>query len=235
MLPLLRELRPPLHLDFLTMTGRALGEEIESAEPPWPQKVVRPLTDPVHKEGGLAVLRGNLAPGGAILKLPGASPHLAVHAGKAVVFDSVEGLVARIDDPALEVTAADILVLRNAGPIGSMGMPEAGQIPIPQKIARQGVTDMVRISDARMSGTGSGTVVLHMCPEAAVGGPLSRLRTGDVIELDVANHRLNVLLDPDVLRAVVRSLRPIRKSAAGIGNCISITCCRPTKGATSTS
>lgn len=192
---LFRALKPMLHLDCMTITGRTLGEEIESAERAWPQDVVRSLNDPVHPHGGIAVLRGNLAPDGAILKLPGASPKLLKHTGKAVVFDSVEDMVARVDDPDLDVSADDILVLRNAGPIGSIGMPEAAQIPIPKKIARQGVTDMVRLSDARMSGTGSGTVVLHICPEAAIGGPLSRIRSGDPIALDVPNRTLDVLLD----------------------------------------
>jgi dihydroxy-acid dehydratase len=195
MLPLFRELREMLHLDCTVVTGRTLGEEIDSGGLSWPQEVVRPLSAPFHQHGGLAVLRGNLAPEGAVLKLPGASPNLLLHTGKALVFESVEDLATRIDDPQLEVTAADILVLRNAGPKGSIGMPEAGQIPIPQKLARQGVTDMVRISDARMSGTGSGTVILHVSPEAAMEGPLSRLRTGDIIELDVPNRRLNVLLE----------------------------------------
>jgi dihydroxy-acid dehydratase len=198
---LFREVREMLHLDCLTVTGRTLGEEIDAAERSWPQMVVRPLADPIHPEGGLAVLRGNLAPEGAILKLPGASPDLLTHTGKAVVFDSVEDLVARIDDPHLDVSRDDILVLRNAGPKGSIGMPEAGQIPIPRKIAKQGVKDMVRISDARMSGTGSGTVVLHMCPEAAIGGPLSRLRTGDIVTLDVPNRQLNVMLDANEFAA----------------------------------
>jgi dihydroxy-acid dehydratase len=199
LLPLFRELKPMLHLDCLTVSGRTLGQEIDSAPKSSPQNVVRPITNPVHKSGGLAVLWGNLAPAGAILKLPGASSDLLVHTGKAVVFDSVEDLAARIDDPDLDVAPEDVLVLRNAGPKGSLGMPEAAQIPIPQKLAKRGVRDMVRISDARMSGTGSGTVVLHVCPEAAIGGPLSQLHTGDQIKLDVPNRQLNVLLEQNEL------------------------------------
>jgi dihydroxy-acid dehydratase len=197
LLPLFRELKAMLYLDCLTVSGRTLGDEIEAARATFPQEVIRPLADPVHGIGGLAVLRGNLAPSGGVLKLPGASMHLLEHTGRAVIFESVEDLVARIDDPNLDVTPDDVLVLSNAGPQGSLGMPEAAQIPIPQKLARDGVRDMVRISDARMSGTGSGTVVLHMCPEAAVGGPLSRLRDGDPIKLDVPNRQLNVQLNPD--------------------------------------
>lgn len=191
----LREIRPLLHLDCLTVTGRTLGEVLDAAASPWDQTVVRRRDDPIHPEGGIAVLRGNLAPEGAIIKQSGASPELLVHTGRAVVFDSLEDMTQRIDDPNLEVADDDVLVLRNAGPKGAPGMPEAGYIPIPRVLARQGVRDMVRISDCRMSGTAFGTVVLHATPESAVGGPLSRLRTGDRISLDVPNRTLNVLVD----------------------------------------
>ena len=192
---LLRQLKPLLHLDCLTVTGRTLGEEIAAARPGWPQDVVRPIDDPLFEQGGLAVLRGNLAPGGAVIKQSGASRELLVHTGRAVVFESLADLAARIDDPDLEVTADDVLVLRNAGPRGAPGMPEAGYIPIPRKLARQGVRDMVRISDARTSGTAFGTIVLHVCPESALGGPLARVKTGDDIRLDVPNRRLELLVD----------------------------------------
>jgi dihydroxy-acid dehydratase len=192
---LLRELKPLLHLDCLTVTGRTLGQEIEAARPGWPQDIVRPLDDPLYPEGGLAVLRGNLAPGGAIIKQSGASADLAVHTGRAVVFESLADLAARVDDPDLEVSADDVLVLRNAGPRGAPGMPEAGYIPIPRRLALAGVRDMVRISDARMSGTAFGTVILHVCPESALGGPLARVQTGDRIRLDVPNRRLELLVD----------------------------------------
>ncbi len=192
---LLRELKPLLYLDCLTVTGRTLGQEIEAARPGWPQDIVRPIDDPLFREGGLAVLRGNLAPGGAIIKQSGASADLAVHTGRAVVFDSLADLAARVDDPDLEVSADDVLVLRNAGPRGAPGMPEAGYIPIPRRLALAGVRDMVRISDARMSGTAFGTIVLHVSPESALGGPLARVQTGDRIRLDVPNRRLELLVD----------------------------------------
>src|SRR5690606_37027313 len=156
--------------------------------------VVRPLDDPIYKEGGIAILKGNLAPEGAVIKPKAASPHLLKHRGKAVVFDSLEDMEARIDDPDLEVAPDSVLVLRNAGPVGAPGMPEAGMIPIPKKLLAQGVKDMVRISDCRMSGTAFGTVVLHVSPEAAVGGPLALVETGDEIVLDVENRRLDCLV-----------------------------------------
>ena len=212
LLPLFRELKSMLHLDCLTVSGRTLGEEIDAAPEHAAQNIVRPIANPVHGSGGLAVLRGNLAPAGAVLKLPGAAPDLLVHTGKAVVFDSVEDLMARIDDPDLAVAPDDVLVLRNAGPKGSLGMPEAAQIPIPKKLAKRGISDMVRISDARMSGTGSGTVVLHVCPEAAIGGPLSQIRSGDLIKLDVPNRQLNVLLEPHELSG----RRPNKPGANGV-------------------
>ncbi|MCH8997488.1 MAG: dihydroxy-acid dehydratase [Proteobacteria bacterium] len=195
----LRELEPLLHLDCLTVTGRSLGEEIAAARPAWPQEVVRPMADPITAEGGIAVLHGNLAPGGAIIKQSGTSGALLQHQGRAVVFDSLEDLAERIDDPDLDVTSDDVLVLCNAGPRGAPGMPEAGYIPIPKKLAQQGVRDMVRISDARMSGTAFGTIVLHVCPEAALGGPLAKVRTGDQIRLDVPGRRLELLVEEDEL------------------------------------
>ncbi|MDE0201875.1 MAG: dihydroxy-acid dehydratase [Rhodospirillaceae bacterium] len=177
--PVLRALADRLDLDCMTVTGRTLGEEIAAAPDPWPQDVVRERDDPIYPEGGIAVLRGNLAPDGAIIKQSAATPALCQHSGRAVVFDSVADLTARIDDPDLDVAPDDVLVLRNAGPKGAPGMPEAGYIPIPRKLATQGVTDMVRLSDARMSGTAFGTIVLHACPEAAIGGPLALVDTGD--------------------------------------------------------
>jgi len=192
MTTVLREIRDLLHLDALTCSGRTLGENMDAMPADWDQKVVRRRADPVYREGGIAVLRGNLCPGSAIIKQSGANPNLMQHTGRAVVFDSVEDMAARLDDPDLDVRADDVLVLRNAGPKGAPGMPESGYIPIPKKLARQGVRDMVRISDARMSGTAFGSVVLHVCPEAAVGGPLALVRDGDRITLDVANRRLDV-------------------------------------------
>ncbi|MCK4868315.1 MAG: dihydroxy-acid dehydratase, partial [Alphaproteobacteria bacterium] len=191
--PILREIRDLLHLDALTCTGKTLGENMDAAPADWDQKVVRRRADPVYHEGGIAVLRGNLCPGGsAIIKQSGADAALMTHTGRAVVFDSLEDMANRIDDPALDVKPDDVLLLRNAGPKGAPGMPESGYIPIPRKLAQQGVRDMVRISDARMSGTAFGSVVLHVCPEAAVGGPLALVRDGDRITLNVPNRRLDV-------------------------------------------
>jgi len=159
------------------------------------QSVIRSRSEPLNESGSMAVLRGNLAPRGALIKQAAASPKLMQHTGRAVVFDSLEDLAARIDDDALDVTADDVLVLRNAGPKGAPGMPEAGYLPIPKKLARAGVKDMVRISDARMSGTAFGTIVLHITPESAVGGPLTLVQDGDRIQLDVKKRRIELLVD----------------------------------------
>ena len=191
----LRELRPLLNLDALTVTGRTLGEEIDRAAAPFAQDVVRTRADPVYREGGLAVLRGNLAPGGAIVKQSAAAPALMEHTGRAVVFEGLEDLARRLDDPALDVRADDVLVLKGIGPIGAPGMPEAGLIPIPRKLARAGVKDMVRISDGRMSGTAAGTIVLHVTPESAAGGPLALVHDGDTIRLSVASRTLTLEVD----------------------------------------
>jgi len=196
--PILRELSSLLHLDCKTVTGRTLGEEIDGVST-WPQEIVRSIQSPLKPEGGIAVLTGNLAPETAIIKQSAATPELLVHEGRAVVFDSLEDMAERIDDPNLDVGEGDVLVLRNAGPKGAPGMPESGYIPIPKKLAAAGVKDMVRMSDARMSGTAFGTIVLHVCPEAAVGGPLSLVQEGDRIQLDVPNRRLNLLVDDRIL------------------------------------
>lgn len=188
----LREIKHLLNLDCLTVSGRTLGEEIENYPKPWPQDIIRPLSDPINKNGGITVLRGNLAPRSAIFKQSAAS--LQSHTGRAIVFESQEDMISRIDDPNLDVTPDDILVMRNAGPVGAPAMPEAGYIPIPKKLAEQGVKDMVRMSDARMSGTAFGSIVLHICPEAAVGGPLSLVQTGDRIRLDVPTRTLELLV-----------------------------------------
>ena len=197
----LREIAPALELEARTVDGRTLGEAIAAAPAPFPQQVVRPASNPIHSGGGIRVLHGNLAPNGALIKQAAASSTLLVHTGRAVVFDSLRDLAEQIDDPDLEVAAEDVLVLRNAGPKGAPGMPEAGYIPIPKKLAAQGVKDMVRISDARMSGTAFGTIVLHISPEAAVGGPLALVETGDAIALDVAAGRIDLLVDAPTLEA----------------------------------
>jgi dihydroxy-acid dehydratase len=192
---LLHELRDLLDLDAKNVAGISLGELIAQVDARDVQDVIRPRSDPVSAGGSMAVLRGNLAPRGAIVKQSAATPRLLQHTGRAVVFDSLDDLAARIDSPDLDVTADDVLVLRNAGPVGAPGMPEAGYLPIPKKLATQGVKDMVRISDARMSGTAFGAIVLHVTPEAALGGPLALVRDGDQIRLDVAGRRIDVLLD----------------------------------------
>ena len=197
----LRELRAELRTGALTISGRTLGENIEQGDRVPGQTVVRTRDDPIHPSGGMTVLRGNLAPDGAVIKHSAASPSLLSHTGRAVVFDSLEDLAARIDDPALEVEPDDILVLRGAGPKGAPGMPEAGYVPIPKKLAARGVKDMVRISDARMSGTAFGTIVLHVTPESAAGGPLALVATGDSVRLDVPGRRLELLVSENELAA----------------------------------
>jgi dihydroxy-acid dehydratase len=188
---LLYELKPLLNLDALTVTGETLGQRLASP-PDWIDRtVIRSLEKPFHKAGGLVALFGTLAPNGAILKRAAASPELFERNGRAVVFSSPSDLAARIDDPALDVCADDFLVMQNSGPKSGYGMPEAGYLPIPAKLARDGVKDMVRISDARMSGTAYGTVVLHVSPEAALGGPLALVQTGDRIRLSVRERRLD--------------------------------------------
>ncbi|SCK59952.1 dihydroxy-acid dehydratase [Variovorax sp. HW608] len=199
MATLLRELKPLLRLDALTVTGRTLGEEIERAGPGFAQDVVRSIAKPIYPQGGIAVLRGNLAPGGAIIKQSAADAALMEHEGRAVVFENLEDLARRIDRDDLDVTADDILVLKNIGPKGAPGMPEAGYMPIPRKLARAGVKDIVRISDGRMSGTAFGTIVLHVTPESAVGGPLAHVRSGDRIRLSVANRELSLLVTDEEL------------------------------------
>ncbi|HSN21979.1 MAG TPA: IlvD/Edd family dehydratase [Usitatibacter sp.] len=216
MATILRELKPLLHLGALTVTGRTLGEEIEAAGPGFAQDVVRPLSNPLYREGGIAVLRGNLAPGGALIKQSAADEKLMRHEGRAVVFENAEDLARRIDADDLDVKADDILVLKNIGPKGAPGMPEAGYLPIPRKLARAGVKDMVRISDGRMSGTAAGTIVLHVTPEAAIGGPLAFVRNGDRIRLDVAARELALLVSAEEL-ARRRASRPVVEPKAERG------------------
>jgi dihydroxy-acid dehydratase len=210
----LREIRGLLHLDAMTITGRTLGEVLDADAAEWPQQVVRKASDPLYPEGGLAVLRGNLAPNGAIIKHSAASPELLVHEGRAVVFSSTEDMAARIDSPDLDVMPEDILVLQNIGPKGAPGMPEAGLLPIPKKLAVRGIKDMVRISDGRMSGTAAGTIVLHVSPEAAAGGPLALVQNGDRIRLDVPARRIELLVEAAELDRR-RSALPKRTDEAG--------------------
>ena len=199
MATLLRELKPLLKLDAMTVTGRTLGEELEAQGPGFKQDVVRPFNNPIYPQGGIAVLYGNLAPGGAIIKQSAADAKLMEHEGRAVVFENAQDLAARIDAPDLDVNADDVLVLKNIGPKGAPGMPEAGYLPIPMKLARAGVKDMVRISDGRMSGTGYGTIVLHVTPESAVGGPLAHVKSGDRIRLSISKREISLLVSAEEL------------------------------------
>jgi dihydroxy-acid dehydratase len=204
---LLQVLAPHLDLSCLTITGKTLGENIASAEI-YNADVIRSLDNPVLASGGLAILYGNLAPDGAVIKASAAETRLLKHAGRATVFDSYEEMNARIDDPALEVDADSVLVLRNAGPKGAPGMPEWGNLPIPQKLLKAGVRDMVRISDARMSGTSYGACVLHVAPESFVGGALALLKEGDIVELDVAARQLNMRVNEEELARRRAAWRP---------------------------
>jgi dihydroxy-acid dehydratase len=191
LLAVLHEVADLLDESAITVTGRPLLDYVRDA-PVWDREVIRPRTDPLQADAGIRVLRGNLAPLGALIKPAAASPHLLTHRGRAVVFDSVEDLHARIDDRDLDIEESDVLVLRGCGPRGYPGMPEVGNMPIPRRLVERGVRDMVRISDGRMSGTAYGTVVLHVAPEAAAGGPLARVRTGDPILLDVPRGVIQV-------------------------------------------
>ncbi len=205
---LLSRLEVMLHLDRATVGGNAIGETLSSV---YKDEVIRALDDPLQQEGGLAVLRGNLVPDGCVIKHSAADPRLLRHKGPAVVFDGYDDLARRIDDPNLKVDAGSVLVLRGAGPIGAPGMPEWGLLPIPKKLLERGVRDMVRISDARMSGTAYGTCVLHVAPESHVGGPLALVEDGDEIELDVQNRRLELRVDERELsrrRAAWRQPQP---------------------------
>jgi dihydroxy-acid dehydratase len=210
---LLRELRPLLHLDALTVTGRSLGEELDHSGAGFAQDVIRTRANPIYPQGGIAVLRGNLAPGGALIKQSAADPKLFEREGRAVVFASLDDLAARIDSPDLDVKPDDFLVLQNAGPKSGYAMPEAGYLPIPMKLSRAGVKDMVRISDARMSGTAFGTVVLHVSPESAIGGPLALVKNGDRIRLSVSQRKLDLLVDDAELARRRGAHRPLQLQA----------------------
>jgi dihydroxy-acid dehydratase len=211
---LLWELRDLLHLETRDVTGTTLRERLR--EPVFvDRRYIRARTEPVSPVGGLVALFGSLAPRGAILKRSAATPALFETEARAVVFDGLEDLANRIDDPALEVTEADILLLKNAGSLTPAGMPEAGYLPIPQKLARAGVKDMVRMSDCRMSGTAFGTIVLHIAPEAAAGGPLGLAESGDRIRLSVAQRSLDLLVAEDVLARRRATWQPPAKAARG--------------------
>jgi dihydroxy-acid dehydratase len=195
---LLNAFAPQVDLSCLTITGKTLGENVAGAEIYSPD-VIRTLDNPVLESGGLAILHGNLAPTGAVIKSSAAEPRLLKPTGRAIVFDSYDEMNARIDDPALDVDASSVLVLRNAGPKGAPGMPEWGNLPIPQRLLKAGIRDMVRIPDARMSGTSYGACVLHVSPESFVGGSLALLKDGDIVELDVPERQLNMRVNDDEL------------------------------------
>jgi dihydroxy-acid dehydratase len=204
---LLKALEPHLDLSCRSISGKTLGQNIASAEI-HNTDVIRPLDHPLLDSGGLAILHGNLAPRGAVIKAAAADPALWKHTGPAIVFDSYDEMSTRIDDPALDVDANSVLVLRNAGPKGAPGMPEWGILPIPQKLLKAGIRDMVRISDSRMSGTGYGTCILHVAPESFVGGPLALLREGDIVDLDVPARQLNMRVSEDELARRRTAWRP---------------------------
>src|SRR5437773_1999578 len=213
----LKELLPLLHTDALTVNGKPMADNVRDARC-WNQDVIRPLGMPLAQEGGTVILSGNLCPDGAVLKQSAASPHLLVHRGRAVAFESHEDLARRIDDPGLAIDETSVLVLKHAGPKGAPGMPEWGAAPIPTRLLKQGVKDMVRISDARMSGTSYGTVILHVAPEAAVGGPLALVRDGDEIELDVPKRSLTLrVADAEIARRRAAWTPPVPHFTGGYG------------------
>ena len=208
----LATLAPHLELDAVTVNG-TLGAQLEGAET-YDAEIIRPLDNPLQPEGGVAILRGSLAPDGAVIKHSAASPEKLVHTGPAIVFEDYEDLDARLDDPDLPVTKDSVLVLRCGGPVGAPGFPEWGMMPIPKKLLKEGVRDMVRVSDARMSGTSYGTCILHVAPEAALGGPLALVRDGDLISLDVPGRRIDLLVDEAELaarRATWQPRKPVQE------------------------
>ena len=214
---LLAELKDLLNLDCRTVNGKTLGENLSGARI-YNDDVIRPRSKPLKASGGLVVVKGNLAPNGAVIKAAAATPRLLKHTGKAVVFEDYNDMAARIDRDELDVDADSVLVLRNAGPLGGPGMPEWGMLPVPKKLLKQGVRDMVRISDARMSGTSYGTCVLHVSPESFVGGPLAMVKNGDLIELDVERRELNLKVDAAELAKRQAAWRmPERKFQRGYG------------------
>ncbi len=204
---LMAQLKEHLELSVMTVTGRTLGENLADAEV-YNSEVIRPMSNPVYHEGSLAVLKGNLSPDGAVIKPAACDPRFHKHTGPALVFDSYPEMKAAVDDVELDITPDHVLVLRNTGPQGGPGMPEWGMLPIPKALLKQGCRDMLRISDARMSGTSYGACVLHVAPEAHIGGPLALLKTGDLITLDLANRRLDMLVDDDELAARRKEWQP---------------------------
>ncbi|MEO7649392.1 MAG: dihydroxy-acid dehydratase, partial [Bryobacteraceae bacterium] len=203
----MREILPLLHRDCLTVTGKTIGENVANAEC-CRREVIRTAAEPLHPEGGTVILYGNLAPDGAVIKQTAASPHLLQHRGKAYVFENYESMRAQIDSDDLPVDQDTVLVMKNCGPKGGPGIPEWGHIPMPKVLLQQNVMDMVRISDARMSGTSFGTVVLHAAPESALGGALAVVQTGDEVELDVAGRRIELLVPAEEIERRLASFVP---------------------------
>jgi dihydroxy-acid dehydratase len=215
--PVMKEILPLLHGAALTVSGKTISENLADVDAP-DRKLVRSLDDPLQPEGGTAILYGNLAPSGAVIKQSAASPHLLQHRGKAVVFERVEQMRAHIDDEHLEIDENSVLVLKNAGPLGGPGFPEWGHLPIPKKLLRAGVNDLVRVSDARMSGTSFGTDVLHVSPESAIGGPLAAVQTGDEIELDAPARRIDLRVEEsEIQRRLAAQERPKPHYRRGYG------------------
>jgi dihydroxy-acid dehydratase len=208
---ILNELKDFLYLDAITVTGETIQEIIDKNKYNWKQEVIRKVENPIFDKGSIAVLKGNLAPRSAIIKQSAASKELLAHEGVVEVFENLEDLANRIDSDDLNVTKDSILLLKNIGPIGAPGMPEAGLIPIPKKLAKQGVKDMVRISDGRMSGTAAGTIILHVCPEAAAGGTLDIVKTGDIIKLDVKERLLELKLSDEEIATRKKSKKSNRE------------------------
>jgi dihydroxy-acid dehydratase len=206
------ELSSKLNLNEKTVSGQTIGELIIGNKT-INQDIIRPLDNPIYKEGSLAVLKGNLAPDGCVIKPAACEKKFLKHRGPAIVFDSYPEMKELIDSDDLDVTEDHVLVLRNVGPVGGPGMPEWGMMPIPKKLLKKGVRDMVRISDARMSGTSYGACILHVAPESYIGGPLSLLKTGDIIELDVDQRKINMVVDDDILTSRKKLLKPSEPKA----------------------
>jgi dihydroxy-acid dehydratase len=200
-------LKSMLHLDAMTVSGQTLGDGISDAQV-YNDDVIRPLNDPIAASGGTAILYGNLAPDGCVIKPPAADPRLLQHTGPAIVFDNYDAMSKAVNDPNLDVTPNHVMVLRNAGPKGGPGMPEWGMLPIPRKLLKQGVRDMLRISDARMSGTSYGACILHVAPESVIGGPLAAVRTGDMIAVDVAKRSINIVLTDAEIAERIKGFKP---------------------------
>jgi len=204
----MREIESALHRDEITANGKTIGENISKAEC-YDRELIGTMEKPIKPDSGIAVLKGNLCPNGAVIKPSAATPGLLTHTGKAVVFETIDDFKAKVDDPNLEVDENSVLVLKNVGPKGYPGMPEVGNMTLPKKILEKGIKDMVRISDGRMSGTGFGTVVLHVSPESAIGGPLALVQDGDMIELNVPNRTLNLLISDEEFEKRKAAFKPL--------------------------